>query len=71
MTKTTRGFKILKHYKNGPQAVYLFKINGTKYMVSVQYFFLSLMIKKQNREFLEEENALTFFNKVVGKISWV
>lgn len=69
MTKNARGFRILKHYKNGPQVVYLFKINGTKYMVSVQYMLWSLQLKKRNREFLEEEHAHMFFNKVVGKLS--
>jgi len=69
MTKKVRGFKILKQYKNGSSAVFLFKINGTKYMVSIQYFFFSIMIKKRNREFLEEENALRFYERVLQKVS--
>ena len=69
MTKNARGFRILKYHKNGPQVVYLFQINGTRYMVSVQYLVWSIQVKKRNKEFSEEALALGFYNKVVAKFS--
>jgi hypothetical protein len=67
--KFVRGFRLIKQHQAGTFGVYLFRINGNKYLVSIHYFFFTLMYKKKNYHFLHEEDALRFFDKATHRLA--
>jgi hypothetical protein len=69
MQKGARGFRLMKQQQNGTFAVYLFKVNGSKYLVSIHYLFFKMMYKKKNHEFLNEEDAMRYFDKISHRLA--
>jgi len=68
MGKNVRGIRLLQEHQNTTTSIYLFKVNGTKYLVSVHYSFLRILLKKKNYEFVDEVLAMRFFEKAANKL---
>jgi hypothetical protein len=68
MRENARGFKLLQEHQRATSSIYLFKVNGTKYLVSIHHSFLWLLLKKKNYAFDDEFAAVRFFEKVAHKL---
>jgi len=64
MTKNRRGFKLKRKKSTSNHTIFLFEINGSKYLVSVHFYFLRIFWKKKNYEFKTEEDASRFYEKI-------
>ena len=53
---------------NGKSGVYLFKVNGKSYLVSIHFYFYKLLLNKKNFEFVSEEEANRFYDRIAKRI---
>jgi hypothetical protein len=68
MKKTIRGYKLLKEFQRTNASVYLFKVNGTRFMISIQYHLFWITVKRRNFEFTDEHTAMRFYEKAATKL---